>query len=156
MAAYATTAAISAETASWQAAAEQLASQVLELAGFQEGPIDAFQLARKLGYHVIYDQKQAGRGRLKQIAGRTTIFLRPQDRPERMHWALCHEVGETLVWRLLNRSTPILATSRPGCANRPPTFWLHACCFPNRVLLSRAGQPGRFTRVEATVSHSQF
>lgn len=103
MAAYATTAAISAETASWQAAAEQLASQVLELAGFQEGPIDAFQLARKLGYHVIYDQKQAGRGRLKQIAGRTTIFLRPQDRPERMHWALCHEVGETLVWRLFEQ-----------------------------------------------------
>jgi len=91
------------EVKRWQKAADELAAEILDLAGCREGAIDAFRLARTLGFHVIYDQQQAGRGRLKQIAGRTTIFLRPQDRPERMQWALCHEIGETLAFRLFER-----------------------------------------------------
>ena len=49
---------------------------------------------------MVYDQGLAGRGRQKPLGGRPCIFLRPDDRPERLQWAAAHELGETVAWQV--------------------------------------------------------
>jgi hypothetical protein len=62
--------------------------------------VDAFAVAEGLGIDVALDSQQAGRARFKRIAGRPTVLLRPEERPERIQWALAHEIGESLAPRV--------------------------------------------------------
>jgi Zn-dependent peptidase ImmA (M78 family) len=63
-------------------------------------PMDALALARALRLSVAWDEQQSGRGRivrLTEFAGtpsRGSILLRPDPRPERLQWAVAHEIGE--------------------------------------------------------------
>ena len=62
-------------------------------------PVNAFVVARHLGWEIILNAQQQERGRLKRFHDRATIFLKPDDRPERLQWALAHEIGESLSSR---------------------------------------------------------
>ena len=79
---------------------DRVAEQILEKAGSQAPPVDAFAVARALGIGVAWDDRQQGRARYVRLSGRgsgsgrPTILLRPEPRLERQQWAVAHEIGE--------------------------------------------------------------
>lgn len=99
-------------TIDWQSALSDAATEILQSSEVIYPPIDAMTIARKSGLQVALDQTQSGRGRIKRISGQPVIFLRPDDRPERLQWAAAHELGESLVWRVC-RSLGIEGTELP-------------------------------------------
>ncbi|MFG0333666.1 MAG: ImmA/IrrE family metallo-endopeptidase [Maioricimonas sp. JB049] len=86
--------------AAWRAACEDVAEEILAECGISGPPVDAFAVADALGLTVAFDAGQQGRGRLKGVAGRTSIFLRPEERPERLQWTVAHEIGEAVAHRI--------------------------------------------------------
>jgi hypothetical protein len=72
-------------------------------------PVDALALARALRLTVAWDERQSGRGRivrLSEFAGtssRGSILLRPDPRPERLQWAVAHEIGEVHANRVFEQ-----------------------------------------------------
>jgi hypothetical protein len=91
------------------AALEEVAGEVLDEAGVEGPPVDALALAGTLGITVAWDAGQGGRARCVRLNGtagrapRPTILLRPEPRPERRHWAVAHEIGEQVAYRLFDR-----------------------------------------------------
>lgn len=85
------------------AACDDIAEELLAEAGWENPPIDAFALAAELGYEIAFDARQQARGRFKRLGGRPTMFLSPDDRPERLHWAAAHEIGESAAVRVFDR-----------------------------------------------------
>lgn len=102
------------ELKSWQEAADREAGQILEQGGYQCGAVDAVQLARRIGCDVIFDREQVSRGRLKQFRNRIAIFLKPDDRPERVQWAASHEIGETFAYRVFQHLETDPTSCEPG------------------------------------------
>ncbi len=82
---------------------DDVARLLLDDAGVTEPPVDVFVLAERLQITVAVDAAQQSRGRHKQLAGASSIFLRPEERPERLQWAAAHEVGEVVAWRIFDR-----------------------------------------------------
>ncbi len=86
----------------FDAALEDVSSEVLSKADVLRPPIDAFAVAAMLGIDVAHDRRQPGRARFVRLgggvprskAGVGTIFLRPEPRRERRQWAVAHEIGE--------------------------------------------------------------
>jgi hypothetical protein len=92
------------------AALAEVAAKLLEAAGITAPPVDAFAIAGACGLVVLSDDQQAGRARFVRLRrhapsfGQGSIFLRPDPRPERLQWAVAHEIGESRageVFRLL-------------------------------------------------------
>ncbi len=83
----------------WSHACNELSAELLADAGLTAPPFDMFALAEHLELGVAWDASLAGRGRLMRINGDTAIFLRPEERPERLQWATAHEIGEAVAWR---------------------------------------------------------
>jgi len=81
----------------WQAALTDVASEVRTRSQVHSPPVDAILTARALGLAIAVDQAQIGRGRVKRIQGRPSVFVRPEPRPERLQWTLAHEIGECQV-----------------------------------------------------------
>lgn len=98
----------------WSHECDRLIEELLCEAGWREPPVEMLSLAERRGMTVIWDQQQTGRARLLRIAGRPTICLKPDDRPERLQWALAHEIGESLLWQL----APRLDLSPEACPPR--------------------------------------
>jgi hypothetical protein len=90
-------------TASWERACDDVASELLADCGIVAPPVDALDLASRLNLTIAYDGGQAGRGRLKRLAGQTAILVRPEERPERLHWTVAHEIGEAYAHRVFER-----------------------------------------------------
>jgi hypothetical protein len=84
-------------------ACDEIAEELLAEAGWENPPVDAFALAAELGYDIAFDARQQSRGRFKRLGGRPTMFLSPDDRPERLHWAAAHEIGESAAVRVFDR-----------------------------------------------------
>ena len=80
------------------AALDAVAGRIVADADTAAGPIDCLRLARRLGLEVAYDNRQSGRGRFVSLGGAPqsaeSILLRPEPRPERLQWAVAHELGE--------------------------------------------------------------
>jgi hypothetical protein len=92
------------ETATdWERCCRETVSELLDTARITRPPVDAFELARKLGLHIAWDAGQVGRGRLKRFAGRSAILLKPDERPERLHWTVAHEIGEAFAHRVFEQ-----------------------------------------------------
>jgi IrrE N-terminal-like domain len=77
---------------------------LLENAGIGRPPVDPIRIARQLGIGVVIDASQQPRGRQTRIGGRASIFIRPEERPERLHWAVAHELGESLAHELFHEA----------------------------------------------------
>lgn len=84
----------------WLFALADAAQDLLRQAGIEAPPVDALALARSLQLTVVLDRTQPGRGRIKRVAGQAAIFLRPEEQPERLQWAVAHELGESLLWKV--------------------------------------------------------
>jgi hypothetical protein len=84
----------------WTEALDDTVSEILRRAGVRYPPIDAIEVARRLGYPVLLDKHLEGRARIATVRGgpgrrpRPAIFIRPDPRPERIQWAVAHEIGE--------------------------------------------------------------
>src|SRR5262249_37544676 len=81
-----------------------IAADVLSSADYHQPPVDAALLAERIGVTVAWDDRQPGRARRVQLAGaradvHPSILLRHDRRLERQHWALAHEIGESLAER---------------------------------------------------------
>jgi hypothetical protein len=105
-------------------------------------PVDAFALAERLGLAVTSDGRLDARASVVrwpdvgQLGGvpSGTIALRREPRRERRHWAVAHEIGETLAGRVFTslgldpREAP--PSTRERVANAPagrllvPKRWL--------------------------------
>jgi Zn-dependent peptidase ImmA (M78 family) len=89
------------------AALDACAADVLWEAGVQEPPVDATVFAERIGLIITRDDATACRGRLVQLAdprggsvGQGTIVVGPAERPERLQWAVAHEIGESIAYRV--------------------------------------------------------
>jgi hypothetical protein len=98
----------------WEAACREAARDVLEDCGIREPPVDAWEVARRLQIGVAYDRRQPGRGRLMRLGERTSILVKPQQRPEREQWTVAHEIGESQACRVFEQVgiTPAEADAR--------------------------------------------
>lgn len=88
---------------SWRQACDDEAAEILTRAGVLRPPVDLFQVAAQLGLEVAIDAGQPIRGRIKRLRGRLSVFLQPDERPERMQWTLAHEIGEASAFRVFER-----------------------------------------------------
>jgi hypothetical protein len=94
-------------TDEFAAALDACAAEVLWEAGVQEPPVDAALVAERIGLVVARNDALVCRGRLVQLAdprgseqGQGTIVVGPAERPERLHWAVAHEIGESVAYRV--------------------------------------------------------
>ena len=85
---------------------DTVAAEVLFEAGCEEPPVDAWAVAEALKITVAVDDRQHGRARyvrLRSFRGggsKPSILLRPDPRAERRQWAVAHEIGEHVAWRV--------------------------------------------------------
>ena len=98
---------MSPEIASEELAAtlDRVAEEILDRAGVIAPPINALQLAVRLGYEIAWSQGERGRARIVQTPrsdslGRGTILLHPEPRLERRQWAVAHELGEAAAYQV--------------------------------------------------------
>lgn len=85
-------------------ALEERVARLLGAAEIDGPPVDAIRVARTLGIGVIFDASQEPRGRQARVGGRVSIFIRPDERRERIQWAVAHELGETLSHELFHQA----------------------------------------------------
>lgn len=131
--------------------------RLLEQSGVSHPPIDAIQLARRLGIEVVLDARQQPRGRQTRIAGRTSIFIRPDDRPERRQWAVAHELGESIAHELFHTTGLELLEIEPRLRERAANLaagrlLLPADWFPPDAVRFDGDLPSLKSRYE-TASH---
>lgn len=152
----------------WLRGVERCAADLLWEAGIDAPPVDAFLLADRLGLLVTGSGPMPQRARLARLAGGRgidgdggssavlTIALRPDDRPERRHWAVAHEIGEAFAWRVFDlldgAETPPadarerVANALASCLLAPRRWFLPACDAAD-------GDLGELKRVFSTASY---
>jgi uncharacterized protein DUF955 len=102
-------------------------TQFLKASRLNKPPVDSIVVADRLGFAIVWDERQIGRARIAMVApgrGRLplpTIFLRPDPRPERVQWALAHEIGEAAIANVLKKARlnadQLHDQAREQCAN---------------------------------------
>lgn len=87
----------------YHAALDRCVTDILWEASIDAPPVNCFRLAEHLGIRIAEDTKLTGRGRFVRLrGGRDTIFLREEERPERRHWSVGHEIGEAVSHRVFS------------------------------------------------------
>ena len=105
------------------------AAEVLWEAGVDEPPVDATIVAERLDLVVAHNAALPCRGKLIDLADprgssatQGTIVVGPAERPERLQWAVAHEIGESVAYRVFDRLgvafDEALPTARERVANR--------------------------------------
>jgi hypothetical protein len=84
----------------WRSACDAVVAQLLDAARIPSPPVDAVLVAARLDWPVVWDAEQTGRARTQRLEGRPTLFVRPDERPERLQWAVAHEIGEVTAGRV--------------------------------------------------------
>ncbi len=111
------------------AALDACAAEVLWEAGVDAPPVDALVVAEGLHLVVTHDFAMLHRGRFVRLADREengggvgTIVVGVAERPEREQWAVAHEIGESVAYRVFDRLgvtfDEALPTAREQVANR--------------------------------------
>jgi hypothetical protein len=118
----------------WSTVCDAVVAELLERADITSPPVDALLVANRLEWPVMWDADQGGRARIQRLAGRPTLFVRPDERPERLQWAIAHEIGEASAWNVCQQlgiaAEELLSRQREELANQIaqrlliPTEWL--------------------------------
>ena len=87
----------------WTDAIDSIVPEILKRAKIEAPPIETLQVARALEIEIVFDADQSTRARQKSLSGQKVIFLKPDQRPERLHWAAAHELGEIHAWQIFDR-----------------------------------------------------
>lgn len=110
-------------------AIDATAAEVLWEAGISEPPVDTLAVAERLQLVIARDFAMPYRGRFVRLAdhrgqggGQGTIVVGAAERPEREQWAVAHEIGESVAYRVFERLgvdfDEELPTAREQVANR--------------------------------------
>jgi IrrE N-terminal-like domain len=99
---------------------DSAAATLLRRAGILHPPIDPIDVARRLGFDVVWDANLCARGRFTRVGRRESIFLRPDERPERFYWAAAHELGESCAWKILRELTQESSVREKSSAAQAP------------------------------------
>ena len=80
-------------------AIDETVSVILRQVAVKRPPIDAVQIARRLGYHLLWDENQSGRARISVVRAAESStpesdLSQTRPAPERIRWAVAHEIGE--------------------------------------------------------------
>ncbi|MEM8944922.1 MAG: ImmA/IrrE family metallo-endopeptidase [Planctomycetota bacterium] len=111
----------------FSATVEEVSRAVLAEVEWFRPPVDMLSVAERLNLVVARDSTMDVRARYVRLgqrhrAGRGTILLADDPRPERRQWAVAHEVGESLAYRVFVRLGVELAdiptSSRERVANQ--------------------------------------
>lgn len=103
------------------------AAELLAEALIDRPPINAIEMAQRLGIVVAQDSQSQVRGRFVRLGqsrggNRGTILLAEEPRPERRQWATAHEIGEFAAHRVFSElgidPEDIGAGEREQMANR--------------------------------------
>ncbi|MGC4005182.1 MAG: ImmA/IrrE family metallo-endopeptidase [Pirellulales bacterium] len=86
---------------------DRIVDEVLEQHEILGPPVNALQLAVRMGFRIAWNEGQGGRARLVRspqanVDAPGTILLTPEPRLERRQWAVAHELGESLAWRVFD------------------------------------------------------
>ncbi len=85
-------------------ALEAVAREALAEGGWTAPPVDSIALARRLGIVVARSAATDVRAHFARLGGaggsQPTILLADDPRPERCQWAVAHEIGESLAYRV--------------------------------------------------------
>ena len=89
-------------------ALDSAVGDVLAEAGIGSPPVDARTVAAANGLIVAHDNRQQARARFVRLRQRSvstqgSILVRPEPRPERLQWAIAHEIGESRVEQIFRR-----------------------------------------------------
>jgi hypothetical protein len=86
---------------SCRAGLESVVEAILDEFEINAPPVDAIGLAERMRLEVRLCRDQSARGRI--VDGRQrTICVRPEPREERHQWTVAHEIGESLMPRLVD------------------------------------------------------
>ena len=147
----------------WAAALDACAAEVLWEAGVTEPPVDAASVAERLGLVVAHNADLTCRGRLVELAdpcggtlAQGTIVLGPAERPERLQWAIAHEIGESVAYRVF-ASLGIRPVDAPDDAREQVANHLASCLLLPRHLVRRRWPAARLgpDRVETAIRDSE-
>lgn len=83
---------------------DEVVEEMLLRSGTIAPPVDALRVAQRLGIVLAADVNQEGRARQKRLGEQSIILVRPEDRPERLQWAVAHELGEVFAHRVDERA----------------------------------------------------
>lgn len=89
----------------WLSIVDEIVHDILLQGGAPAPPVDAVRIAQRLGIILAADVSQMGRARQKRFGEQSVILVRPDDRPERLQWAVAHELGEIFAHRVAERAT---------------------------------------------------
>jgi hypothetical protein len=141
----------------WEQACDEVAEEVLAEYGVLIPPVDALELAARMDLPVAFDDVQPGRGRLKRLAGRTAIFVRPEERHERLQWSVAHEIGEACAHRVFTRIGCNPEETSPGQREQVANVMASRLLLPGESFLRDArlydGDVPILKRSYATASH---
>lgn len=115
-------------TEEFAAALDACAADVLWEADVYGPPVDAVVVAQRIGLVVARDDAMSYRGRFVRLADprggdfrQGTIVVGAAERPERLQWAIAHEIGESVAYRVFDalavRPEAAPATARELVAN---------------------------------------
>jgi hypothetical protein len=117
--------------------------QWLELAGVQRPPVDALAVARALGITVAWDDDQGGRARrVRLVHGgpRAAILIRHDPRPERVQWAVAHELGEEAAADVFHRLGVDPREAAPAARESLANHFARALLLPTCWFAADAGR----------------
>lgn len=142
---------------------DRVAEAALDEARIGGPPVDALTVAGRLGISVAWDSAQQGRGRYVRLRGRrggnprAAILLRPDPRQEREHWAVAHEIGEHLAYRVFAALSVNAAEAGAGAREIVANRLAGRLLLPHRWLAEDAGECGwdlpELKRRYASASH---
>jgi Zn-dependent peptidase ImmA (M78 family) len=91
------------------AALDKCADGLLWEADVEQPPVDASVVSSRLGIVMAQDGGLDGRAKFVRLAdqdgqseGQATIVVGPAERPEREQWAVAHEIGESVAYRVFD------------------------------------------------------
>lgn len=129
------------------AALDACAADVLWEAGITEPPVDATLVAERIGLVVAHNAALPSRGRLIELAdprggtvGQGTIVVGLAERPERLQWAVAHEIGESVAHRVF-AALGIRADDIPENAREQVANYLASCLLLPRDWFAADGPP---------------
>ena len=128
------------------AALDACAADVLWEAGVADPPVDASFVAQQLGLVVAQDDALACRGRFMRLADRSgrdqavgTIVVGRAERPERLQWAIAHEIGESVAHRVF-AALAVRPEAAPPTARELVANHLASCLLLPRDWFAADGQ----------------
>ena len=112
---------------------------------------------------MAVDDRQRGRARYVRLRGirgrkpRPTILLRPEPRHERRHWAVAHEIGEHVAYRVFGRLSVDPREAAPNARERVAMYLAARLLLPSPWFAADATTSGwdllRLKSRYATASH---